>query len=77
LAKANYDDEELDRLAALGLTPETDTTVMVEGTGTSLCFNLRQGERPARKRLHIDIATPDPAREVERLLSLGASFVRE
>ena len=72
-----YDDEELARLAALGLTPETDPTVMVEGPGTRLCFHLRQGERPARNRLHLDIATPDRAREVERLLSLGASFVRE
>ena len=69
--------EELARLAALGLTPETDPTVMVEGPGTRLCFHLRQEERPARNRLHLDIATPDRAREVERLLSLGASFVRE
>lgn len=43
-----YDDEELARLAALGLTPETDPTVMVEGPGTRLCFHLRQGSvRPA------------------------------
>ncbi|AXA38806.1 VOC family protein [Rhizobium leguminosarum] len=72
-----YDDDELARLAALGLTPETDPTVIVEGPGTRLCFHLRQGERPDRNRLHFDIATPARAREVERLLSLGATFVRE
>lgn len=51
-----YDDAELARLAALGLTPETDPTVMVDGPGTRLCFHLRQGERPARNRVHLDIA---------------------
>jgi hypothetical protein len=72
-----YDAEELALLAARGLTPETDPTVMVEGPGTRLCFQLRQGERPARNRVHLDIATPDRANEVQRLLSLGATFVRE
>ena len=72
-----YDDQELARLAARGLTPETDPTVMVEGPGTRLCFHLRQGERPARNRVHLDIATTDRAKEVQRLVSLGATFVRE
>jgi hypothetical protein len=72
-----YDDEELARLAARGLTPETDPTVLVEGPGTRLCFHLRQGERPVRNRVHLDIAAPDRAKEVQRLLSLGATFVRE
>ncbi|MEZ2132128.1 MULTISPECIES: VOC family protein [unclassified Sinorhizobium] len=74
---APYDDAELARLAALGLTPETDPTVMVEGPGTRLCFQLRPGERPARNRLHVDVAATDRAKEVARLLSLGATFVRE
>ncbi|MBB4478598.1 MULTISPECIES: VOC family protein [Rhizobium] len=72
-----YDGAELARLAAMGLTPETDPTVMVDGPGTRLCFHLRQGERPARNRVHLDIAASDRRREVERLLSLGATFVRE
>ncbi|MBX4931329.1 VOC family protein [Rhizobium bangladeshense] len=72
-----YDDAELARLAAMGLTPETDPTVMVEGPGTRLCFHLRQGERPARNRVHLDMAAADREKEVERLLSLGATFVRE
>ncbi|MGO4483449.1 VOC family protein [Rhizobium pisi] len=72
-----YDDVELARLAAMGLTPETDPTVMVDGPGIRLCFHLRQGERPARNRVHLDIAAPDRQKEVERLLSLGATFMRE
>ncbi|WP_064695981.1 VOC family protein [Rhizobium aegyptiacum] len=72
-----YDDSELARLAAMGLTPETDRTVMVDGPGTRLCFHLRQGERPARNRVHFDIAASDRKEEVDRLLALGASFVRE
>lgn len=74
---APYDDAELARLAALGLTPETDPVVMVEGPGTRLCFHLRPGERPARNRLHLDVVAADRAKEVARLLSLGATFVRE
>lgn len=72
-----YDDAELARLAAMGLTPETDPVVMVEGPGTRLCFHLRRGERPARNRVHLDIAVPDREKEVQRLLSLGATFIRE
>lgn len=72
-----YDDAELAHLAEMGLTPETDPTVMVDGPGTRLCFHLRQGERPARNRVHLDIAASDRRQEVERLLSLGATFVRE
>ncbi|MBB3591999.1 hypothetical protein FHX08_002343 [Rhizobium sp. BK529] len=72
-----YDDAEIARLAALGLTPETDPVVMVEGPGTRLCFHLRRGERPARNRVHLDIAADDRKEEVARLISLGATFVRE
>ena len=72
-----YDDQEIARLAALGLTPETDPVVMVEGPGTRLCFHLRCGERPARNRVHLDIAADDRKEEVARLISLGATFVRE
>lgn len=71
-----YDDAEIARLAALGLTPETDTSVMVEGPGTRLCIHLRTGPRPARNRLHLDIEADDLAAEVTRLLALGATSVR-
>jgi hypothetical protein len=72
-----YDDAELARLAALGLTPETDPSVMAVGPAPRLCFQLRKGERPLRNRLHFDIAAADPVAEVSRLLALGATVVRE
>ena len=72
-----YDDAGLARLAAVGLTPETDPTVIVDAPGPRLCFHLRRGERPTRNRVHLDIAAVDRQKEVERLLSLGATFVRE
>lgn len=40
---APYDDAELARLAALGLTPETDPVVMVEGPGpASVSISVRE-----------------------------------
>jgi hypothetical protein len=72
-----YDDEEVARLAALGLTPETDTTVMVDGPGPTLCFQLMTGPRPPRNRLHLDLAHADRPAEVARLLALGATPMRE
>lgn len=49
----------------------------MEGPGTRLCLHLRRGERPARNRVHLDIAADNREREVARLISLGATFVRE
>src|SRR5262245_52050662 len=71
-----YDDAEIARLASLGLTPESDPSVMVDGPGPTLCFQLREG-RPARGRLHLDVSARDRRTEVERLRGLGASLVRE
>jgi len=33
-----YDQAEIDRLASLGFTPETDPSVMVDGPGPTLAF---------------------------------------
>ncbi len=71
-----YDDAEIARLAALGLTPETDPSVMVAGPGPRLCFHLRPGPRAPRNRVHIDIVAEDVEAEVTRLIGLGASKVR-
>ncbi|ODT74698.1 MAG: hypothetical protein ABS76_36335 [Pelagibacterium sp. SCN 64-44] len=71
-----YDAAEIARLATLGLTPETDPSVMVAGPGPRLCFHLRPGPRPNRNRVHLDIAVPDIEAEMARLLALGAHFVR-
>jgi len=72
-----YDDAEIARLAALGLTPETDPSVMVDGPGPSLCFHLVAQANPAKGRLHLDVKTTDRPGEVARLRALGALIVRE
>lgn len=73
---APYDDQEIARLALLGLTPETDTSVMVEGPGPRLCFHLMPGPRGERNRVHLDIAADDADAEIARLIALGASLSR-
>ena len=71
-----YDDAEIARLAAIGLTPETDTSVMVDGPGPTMCFHLRRGPRPFRNRIHLDLSSPDREKEVARVMGLGATFWR-
>ena len=72
-----YDADELARLAGLGLTPETDPVVMVDGPGPTICFQQLEGPRPTRNRVHLDISTADRKAEVARLVGLGATVVRE
>ena len=45
-----YDQAEIDRLAELGLTPETDPTVMVDGPGPVLCFQRVAGRKYENNR---------------------------
>ncbi|WP_395813017.1 VOC family protein [Devosia sp.] len=71
-----YDDEEIARLVALGRTPETDPVVMVDGPGPTLCFHEMERGR-AQGRIHLDIAIRDRTAEVQRVVRLGASVVRE
>ncbi len=72
-----YDADEVARLAGLGLTPETDPVVMVDGPGPTLCFQKMDGPRPPRNRVHLDIAATDRGAEVSRLIKHGASIARE
>ena len=72
-----YDAAEIARLAALGLTPDTDPTVLVDGPGPSLCFQQVAAPKTAKNRLHLDVTAADRRREVERLSALGASVTRE
>lgn len=72
-----YDDAEIARLARLGFTPESDPTVMVDGPGPALCFQLRPGPRPERNRIQLDLFAPDRRTEVARLMAIGASLMRE
>ena len=68
-----YDDAEISRLASLGLTPETDTTVMVDGPGPTLCFQKAGAIATGRNRWHLDLNCNATQKEVERLCGLGAA----
>jgi len=72
-----YDEAEIARLAGLGLTPETDPVVMVDGPGPHLCFQKSERARSERGRLHLDVRVADREREVARLRALGATLDRE
>ena len=69
-----YDEAEIARLAAKGLTPEDDPYVLIDGPGPIICCQLRPGPRPERNRIHLDLATRDRPAEVARLTALGASL---
>jgi len=69
-----YDEAEIARLATLGLTPETDRYVLIDGPGPIICCQLRTGPRLERNRIHLDLETPDRHEEVARLTALGATF---
>lgn len=71
-----YDEAELARLASLGLTPETDPTVMVDGPGPTLCFQRMERPNLLRNPIHPDLVGGPRPVEVARLVGLGAS-VRE
>jgi hypothetical protein len=72
-----YDEAEIARLAGLGLTPETDPVVLVDGPGPSLCFQQVPEGKTVKNRVHIDITAPDRRTEVDRLVALGASVYQE
>ena len=67
-----YDEAEIARLAALGFTPETDPTVMIDGPGPTLCFQRMPGRTSGRNRWHLDLVGVTREAEVERLRALGA-----
>jgi Glyoxalase-like domain len=69
-----YDDAEIERLAALGYTPETDPVVILDGPHVELCFQKTDPPPTAKKPMHLDIQTPDRADELRRLVDLGASI---
>ena len=71
-----YDDAEIVRLAGLGLTPETDPVVMVDGPGPMLCFQQVPGRRYDNNRVHLDISVPDRTGAVRRVEELGGKVAR-
>jgi hypothetical protein len=66
-----YDDAEIARLAALGYTPETDPSVMVDGPGTTICFQRVDNLSAGRSRLHLDVRGGPRHAEVARIIALG------
>lgn len=71
-----HDEAGIARLAALGLTPETDPTVMVDGPGPSICFQNVEGRRHDNNRVHFDIEVTNRSAAVEQLREVGAETVR-
>jgi hypothetical protein len=71
-----HDDAEITRLASLGLTPETDPCVLVDGPNLELCFQEVEVAVIAKTPVHLDLATPSRTIETERLVGLGATRSR-
>ena len=71
---APYDDEEIARLAAMGVDDvEDDPSVMLLGPGPRVfCQRVPEG-KSAKNRCHLDLTCDDLAAEVARLESIGAT----
>jgi hypothetical protein len=84
---APYDDAELARLRAAGITDiMDDPSVLVEpsappattsGPMPRLIFQLVPEAKVAKNRVHLDLSADDPAAEIARLTGLGATVVAE
>ncbi len=70
-----YDSAEIARLATLGLTPQTDTSVPIDSqTGPTVWFQKSDDVTTGRNRIHFDIAFFERHTEAARLVQLGASI---
>jgi hypothetical protein len=68
-----YDETEVARLAELGLTPETDASVMVDGPGPTLCFQRGGAAEP----MHRESALSSTVERVPLVRSpLAATWMR-
>ena len=68
-----YDDQEIARLELLGLTPETDSSVALDGQGFVIFFQKTDRPKTERNRMHFDISAEDRVQEVSRLEAMGAN----
>lgn len=71
-----YDAKEIARLASIGLTPDTDPSVPIEGDGPTIWFQKSRSTTTQRNRIHFDVSFGPRGAEVERFKQLGA-LVRE
>ncbi len=76
---APYDDNEIARLADLGITDlDDDPTVLLEApTGPRLWFQAVPESKTVKNRVHLDIRASHRASEVQRLVALGATVIDE
>jgi Glyoxalase-like domain len=84
---APYDDAELARLRAQGITDiMDDPSVLVEPSGSAaitsdrrprLFFQLVPESKVVKNRVHLDLSADDPVAEVARLTELGATVAAE
>ena len=76
---APYDDDEIARLADLGITDlDDDPTVLVEAAvGPRLWFQKVPESKTVKNRMHIDVRSSSRSAEVNRLLDLGATVLDE
>lgn len=72
-----YDEAEIARLAERGLTPETDTNVMVDGPDLKLCFQSTDTPSVSKNKLHVDVVSDDRVALVKWLCGQGASVVQQ
>lgn len=67
-----YDEAEVARLAGLGLTPETDPAVAIDGPGPTIFFQQVADVGTGRSRLHLDLKGGPREQEIAALVALGA-----
>lgn len=75
-----YDDEEIERLRAMGIDDvEDDPSVALDSAdGNPTIFFQRVPEpKTVKNRVHLDLLAPDRADEVRRLCALGARVLWE
>lgn len=70
-------DEEIERLADRGLTPETDTNVMVDGPELRLCFQKADTSSVGKNKLHVEVEADARSEVIRTLCGMGASVVEE
>ena len=73
-----YDEAEITRLAARGLTPETDPMVAIDSPDGSLVFFLQEVPEPktTKNRMHVDVRLRSQV-HLDELLRLGAMVLSE
>lgn len=67
-----YDQAEIDHLASIGRTPETDPAVAVDGPGPTIFLQEVSAPKSGRNRVHLDLVGGPRKAEIARLCELGA-----